>query len=165
MNGKEKILDQLKNNHQQCQNLVLARGWHIPQRSGEIELNYLSSDSRDGIFKLLKSLGIDTASLCSLCWNFRMPQPGNRVLVRGEGASLLPAPTFFYIWHLDRYLKTTWTVFLFWDICSLGGTGDDFLDLDMVLQVTRALQRLHLENGFCGPERNCRQKYFLPSFV
>jgi hypothetical protein len=26
MNGKEKIFDQLKNNHQQCQNLVLARG-------------------------------------------------------------------------------------------------------------------------------------------
>jgi hypothetical protein len=38
MNGKEKILDQLKNNHQQCQNLVLARGWHLRQRSGEIEL-------------------------------------------------------------------------------------------------------------------------------
>ncbi len=38
MNGKEKILEQLKNNHQQCQNLVLARGWHLRQRSGEIEL-------------------------------------------------------------------------------------------------------------------------------
>ncbi len=38
MNGKEKILDQLKNNHLQCQNLVLARGWHLRQRSGEIEL-------------------------------------------------------------------------------------------------------------------------------
>ncbi len=38
MNGKEKILDQLKNNHQQCQNRVLARGWLLRQRSGEIEL-------------------------------------------------------------------------------------------------------------------------------
>jgi hypothetical protein len=38
MNGKEKILDQLKNNHQQCQNLVLARGRELRQRSGEIEL-------------------------------------------------------------------------------------------------------------------------------
>ncbi len=35
---EEKILDQLKNNHQQCQNLVLARGWELRQRSGEIEL-------------------------------------------------------------------------------------------------------------------------------
>ena len=38
MNGKEKILDQLKNNHQQCKNLALARGWLLRQRSGEIEL-------------------------------------------------------------------------------------------------------------------------------
>jgi hypothetical protein len=38
MNEKEKILDQLKNNHQQCQNRVLARGWLLRQRSGEIEL-------------------------------------------------------------------------------------------------------------------------------
>jgi hypothetical protein len=38
MNGKEKVLDQLKNNHQQCQNFVLARGWDLLQRSGEIEL-------------------------------------------------------------------------------------------------------------------------------
>jgi hypothetical protein len=38
LNGKEKILDQLKNNHQQCQNLVLARGRDLRQRSGEIKL-------------------------------------------------------------------------------------------------------------------------------
>jgi hypothetical protein len=38
MNGKENILDQLKNNHQQCQNLVLAREWHLRHRSGEMEL-------------------------------------------------------------------------------------------------------------------------------
>jgi hypothetical protein len=42
MNGKEKILDQLKNNHQQCQNRVLARGWLLRQRSGEIELTVYS---------------------------------------------------------------------------------------------------------------------------
>ena len=42
MNGKEKILDQLKNNDQQCQNLVLARGWLLRQRSGEIELKSAS---------------------------------------------------------------------------------------------------------------------------
>ncbi len=48
MNGKEKVLDQLKNNHQQCQIFVLARGWDLLQRSGEIELRYLSSRSDFG---------------------------------------------------------------------------------------------------------------------
>ena len=45
---EEKILDQLKNNHQQCQNLVLARGRDLRQRSGEIELSPLKLVPWDG---------------------------------------------------------------------------------------------------------------------
>ncbi len=52
MNGKEKILDQLKNNHQQCQNLVLARGWHLRQRSGEIELKVVGNEKEGGVGKV-----------------------------------------------------------------------------------------------------------------
>ena len=61
MNGKEKILDQLKNNHQQCQNRVLTRGWLLRQRSGEIELSceYLRilEKIRNGPNGILKGLG------------------------------------------------------------------------------------------------------------
>ncbi len=64
MNGKEKILDQLKNNHQQCQNLVLARGWHLCQRSGEIELKKMvrTVDDREAERK------------CADEWNVRTEQ-------------------------------------------------------------------------------------------
>jgi len=53
MNGKEKILDQLKNNHQQCQNLVLARGWDLRQRSGEIELKVVTNEKGEAVGEVL----------------------------------------------------------------------------------------------------------------